>query len=74
MNRAGLRDVSPESYEIGMGHNTIGHIDGEVVAGIARAPLRYEDEIPGAIIGGSRLRGRGDKAGGCNHPEQRRLH
>src|SRR5882757_9741001 len=67
MNRTGFRDVSLEFYEIGMSHNAIGNIDSEVVTGIACAPLRHEGEIPGAIIGGSRLchRCRGDKAGGC---------
>ena len=35
MNRTGFRDVSPEFYEIGMRHNAVGNIDGEVVAGIA---------------------------------------
>src|SRR5712664_2547254 len=64
MNRTRFRDVSLEFYEIGMGHNAVGNIDGEVVTGIARAPLRHEDEIPGAIIGGTRVchRCRGDKA------------
>src|SRR5258708_29484036 len=74
MNRTGFRDVSFEFYEIGMSHNAVGNIDGEVVTGIACAPLRHEGEIPGAIIGGSGLRGRGHKADGCNHPERRRLH
>ena len=59
-----------------MGHNSVRNIDSEIVRGIACAALRHEDEIPGAIIGRSRLRGRcrGYKAGGCNHPERRRLH
>ena len=59
-----------------MGHNSVGNIDGEVVTGIAFAPLRHEDEIPGAIIRGSRVchRCRGDKADCCNHPKRRRLH
>jgi hypothetical protein len=76
MNQTGFRDVSLEFYEIGMSHHSVRNIDGEVVAGIACAPLRHEDEIPGAIVGGSRLRGRrrGYKADGCNHPERRRLH
>ena len=76
MNRTGFRDVSLEFYQIGMSHNAVGNIDSEVVTGIACAPLRHEDEIPGAIVGGSRVcdRCRGDKAGGCNHPERRRLH
>src|ERR1700676_5500771 len=75
-NRTRFRDVSLEFYEIGMSHNSVGNIDSEVVTGIACALLRHEGEIPGAVIGGSRLRGRhrGDKAGGCNHPERRRLH
>jgi hypothetical protein len=75
-NRAGFRDVSLESYEIGMRHDAVGNIDGEVVTGIACAALRHEDEIPGTIIGGSRVcdRCRGDKAGGCNYPERWRLH
>jgi len=76
MNRTGFRDVSLEFYEIRMSHDSVGNIDSEVVAGIACAPLRHEGEIPGAIIGGSRVRGRcrGHKADGCNHPERRRLH
>jgi len=76
MNRTGFRDVSLELYEIGMSHNAVGDIDGEVVTRIARAPLRHESEIPGAIIGGSRVcdRCRGHKAERCNHPERRRLH
>jgi len=57
-----------------MGHNVVGNIDSEVVAGITFAPLRHEREIPGATKGGSRVRGRGDEADGCNHPERRRLH
>src|ERR1700735_1503266 len=65
MHRTRFRDVALESYEIGMGHNAVGDIDGEVVAGIACAPLRHEGEIPGAIIGGTRVcHGcRGDDAG-----------
>ena len=35
MNRTGFRDVSLEFYEIGMSHNAVGNIDGEVVTGIA---------------------------------------
>src|SRR5882757_1517724 len=34
-NRTGFCDVSPEFYEIGMSHNAVGNIDGEVVTGIA---------------------------------------
>ena len=76
MNRTGFRDVSFEFYEIGMSHKSVGYIDGEVVTGIACSSLRHEDEIPGTVIGGARVcnRCRGDKAGGCNHPERRRLH
>src|SRR5712664_3179534 len=76
MNRTGFRDISLEFYEIGMSHNAVGNIDSEVVAGIASAPLRHEGEIPGTIIGGSRLcdRCRGHEADDCNHPERRRLH
>src|SRR5712671_7199315 len=72
MNRTGFRDVSLEFYEIGMSHNAVGNIDSEVVGGIACAILRHEEEIPGAIISGARVghRYRGDKAGGCNHPER----
>lgn len=57
-----------------MGNDSIGDIDREVVAGIARAPLRDEDEIPRAVIGRSRLRGWGHQAKSCNRPEQMRLH
>src|SRR6266446_1056124 len=76
MNRTGFRDGSLEFYEIGMSHNSVGNIDGEVVTGIAGARLCHEGEIPGAIISGARVGHgyRGDKAGGCNHPERRRLH
>src|SRR5712692_11950342 len=34
-NRTRFRDVSLESYEIGMSHNAVGNVDGEVVTGIA---------------------------------------
>src|SRR5258707_3211573 len=76
MNRTGFRDVSLEFYEIGMSHNAIRNIDSEVVGGIACAVLRHEGKIPGAVISGTRVCGRcqGDKAGGCNPPERRRLH
>ena len=76
MNRTGFRDISSESHEIGMSHDAVGNIDGEVVGGIACALLRREDEVPGAIVSGTRVchRCRGDKAGGCNDPERRRLH
>src|SRR6266436_1854891 len=76
MNRTRFRDISLEFYEIGMSHNSVRNIDSEVVGGIACALLRHEDEIPGAIISGTRVchRCRGDKAGGCNHPKRRRLH
>jgi hypothetical protein len=76
MNGTRFRDVSLEFYQIGMSHNAVGDIDGEVVTEIAGALLRHEGEIPGAIISGTRLRYgcRGDKADGCNHPERRRLH
>src|ERR1700733_11715536 len=76
LNRTGFRDVSLESYEIGMGHNAVGNIDGEVVGGIAGTLFRREDEVPGAVVSGTRVRHRcgGDKAGGCNDPERRRLH
>src|SRR5450755_1441295 len=75
-NRTGVCDVSLESYQIGMSHNAVGNIDGEVVGGIACACLRHEGEIPGAIIGRTRVCDgcRDDKAGGCNQPERRRLH
>jgi hypothetical protein len=71
MNGTRVRDVSLESYEIGMSHNAVGNIDGEVVGGIARSTLRHEDQVPGTIISGTRVchRCRGDKAGGCNQPE-----
>src|ERR1700694_1182773 len=35
MNGTRFRDVSVEFYEIGMSHNAVGNIDGEVVTGIA---------------------------------------
>ncbi len=70
-NRTRFRDISLEFYEIGMSNNAVGNIDSEVVTGIACALLRHEDEIPRAVISGTRVchRCRGDKAGGCNHPE-----
>src|SRR5258707_5832995 len=76
MNRTRFRDVSLEFYEVGMSHNSVGNIDGEVVSRIACAILRHEEEIPGTVISGARVGHgyRGDKAGGCNHPERRRLH
>src|SRR5258708_38685993 len=49
-NRTGFRDVSPEFYQIGVSHDAIRDIYGEVVTGIACASLRHEAEIPGAII------------------------
>src|SRR5438445_2808388 len=42
MNRTGFRDVSLEFHQIGMSHDAVGNIDGEVVGGIAGAPLRHE--------------------------------
>src|SRR3954452_13776261 len=76
MNETGFPDVSLKSYEIGMGHKPVGNIDGEAVGGIACALFCREDEIPGAVISGTRVcHGcRGDKAGGCNHPKRRCLH
>jgi hypothetical protein len=77
MNRTGSRDVPLEFYEIGVSHNSVGNIDGEVVSGIACAILRHKDEIPGTIINRTRVchRCRGDQASGCNHhPERRRPH
>ena len=76
MNGTRFRDVSREFYEIGMSQNSVRNIDSEVVGGIACAILRHEDEIPGAVLSGTRVchRCRGYKAGGCNHPERRRLH
>ena len=55
MNGARFRDVSLEFYEIGMSHNSVRNIDSEVVGGTACALLRHEDEIPGAIISGTRV-------------------
>src|SRR6266403_1366453 len=55
MNRNGFRDVSFEFYEIGMSHSSVRNIDCEVVAGIACALLRHEDELPGAIVSGTRV-------------------
>jgi hypothetical protein len=55
MNGARFRNVSPEFYEIGMGHDSVRDIDSEVVGGTACALLRHEDEIPGAIISGTRV-------------------
>src|SRR5882724_5985249 len=40
MNRTGFRDVSLEFYEIGMSHDAVGNIDGEVIGGIACALFR----------------------------------
>jgi hypothetical protein len=43
-NRAGFCDVTSKSHEIGMHDDSVGHIDGEAVAGIAGASLRDEDQ------------------------------
>jgi hypothetical protein len=56
-NRAGFRDVSSESHEVRLRHNSVRNIDGEVVGGIACASLRHEDEVPRTIVGRSRVCG-----------------
>src|SRR6202795_2802461 len=42
MNGTRFRDVSLEFYQIGMSHNAVRDIDGEVVTEIAGALLRHE--------------------------------
>src|ERR1700753_1699367 len=64
---ARVRDVSLESHEIRMRHNSVGNIDGEIIIWIACAALRDEDEIPRAVVGRARIciMRRGDKADHC---------
>ena len=40
-----------------MRHNSVGNIDSEVVGRIACASLRHEGEVPGTIVGRSRVCG-----------------
>jgi hypothetical protein len=41
-----------------MRDDSVGHIDGEAVAGIAGASLRDEDQVPGTIVSRARVRRR----------------
>lgn len=56
-NCAGFRDVSSELHEVRMRHNPVRNIDSEVVNRIACASLRHEGEVPGTIVGRSRMCG-----------------
>jgi len=38
-------------------HNSARNVDSEVLGRIARASLRHEGEVPGTIVGRSRVRG-----------------
>jgi hypothetical protein len=75
-NSAGFRDVSSEPHEVGMRHNSVRNIDGEVVGGIARALLRHEDEIPRTIVGRSRVCGmrHGNKTDYCSRAKRKLFH
>jgi len=46
-----------------MRDNSVGDIDGEIVGRIAGAALRHENQVPGTIVAGARMRGgsEGDK-------------
>ena len=56
-NRAGFRDVAFKLQEVRVRHNSVGNIDSEVVGRIACASLRHEGEVPGTIVGRSRMCG-----------------
>jgi hypothetical protein len=49
-NRAGFCDVTSKSHEVGMCDDSVGHIDSKAVTGITGSCLRYEDEVPGAVV------------------------
>lgn len=49
-DRAGFCDVTSKSHEVRVRDNSVGHIDSKPVTGIAGSSLRYEDEVPGAVV------------------------
>jgi hypothetical protein len=59
-----------------MRDDSVGHIDGEAVAGIAGASLRDEDQIPGAVVGRARVccRRKANEAARCRDQKRTLLH
>jgi len=59
-----------------MRHNSVGNIDSEVVGSIAGAALRHEGEVPGAIVGRSRVCGtrQGNKEACCRCVKRKLFH
>jgi transcription initiation factor TFIIIB Brf1 subunit/transcription initiation factor TFIIB len=59
-----------------MCHNSVGDINGEVVAGVACASLRHEDEVPRTIVSRSRVCGmrQGNKRDYCRRTKRKRFH
>lgn len=49
-NRTGFCDVTLKSNEVGMRDNSVSYINSEPVSGIAGSSLRYEEEVPGAVV------------------------
>jgi len=54
-NRTGFCDVTSKSHEIGMRDDSIGDVDREIIALIARASLRDEDQVPGTVVSRARV-------------------
>src|SRR6202023_4323559 len=75
-NRAGFCDVTSKSHEIGMRDDSVGHIDGEAVAGIAGASLREEDQVPGTVVSRARVccRCKANEAARCRDQKRTLLH
>jgi len=75
-NRAGSRDVSSEPYEVRFRHDSVGNIDSKIVDRIACASLRHEDEVPGPIVGRSRVCGTryGNKKACCRCAKRKLFH
>ena len=70
------RHIAPEPHQIWMGDDPISDVDGEVIGRIARASLRHEKQVPGAVLGRAGLHdgGQGNKRDcGCQ-AEQGILH
>ena len=75
-NRAGFRDVSSELHEVRVRHNSVRNVNGEIVGRIACASLRHEDEVPGTIVGRSRMCGtrKGNKTDDCRCAKRKLPH
>jgi hypothetical protein len=57
-------------------HNSARNVDSEVLGRIARASLHHEGEVPGTIVGRSRVRGvrNCDKQACCSCAKQKLFH